>query len=143
MSAPAHVSETFVATPERELAQRLAAALKGAMGGDRGTLFPLFEECWRQPDKAHVLTSCALQTALVEIGALKREVAELKAAPRFKDCGVWSGLESYRPGDHVSTGGSFWGCLHANISQRPGKGDGTKYWRLVSKEGTPGVGDHR
>jgi hypothetical protein len=55
--------------------------------------------------------------------------------PRFRDMGVYEAEKSYRAGDGVSSGGSFWIAQKDAPEGRPGTYDG---WRLAVKKGRDG-----
>jgi integrin beta 3 len=55
--------------------------------------------------------------------------------PRFKDKGVYLPAETYRCGDGVTFGGSFWIAQMDSPADKPGTGDG---WRLAVKRGRDG-----
>lgn len=67
-------------------------------------------------------------------GALKKEFAI--RLPRFKDQGVWREENTYRAGDGVSFGGSFWIAQRDAPEGKPDSGDG--HWRLAVKKGRDG-----
>lgn len=128
----------------RALAEELAHAIRGAITD--GLSAKLTDILTRHlppsvstAEKTYTtLTLIASVEALFnEVHALRGQVKALEARPQFKDCGIWDGLRTYQPGDHVSDRGSYWACRAPNLSQRPGTASTAAYWRLVSKSGEP------
>jgi hypothetical protein len=73
-------------------------------------------------------------TLRFERGELKKEF--VLRLPRFKDKGVYKDGETYREGDGVTYGGSFWLAQKDNPEGKPDSGNG--HWRLAVKRGRDG-----
>jgi hypothetical protein len=73
------------------------------------------------------------------IDELEMRIKFLEAQPTDKGLhyeGVWSGLTNYAKNAAVTHGGSLWIAKSANVSCRPGHGDGP--WQLAVKRGSDG-----
>lgn len=73
-----------------------------------------------------------------DIGVMLRfargETVKEYRLPVVRDCGIWREGNTYRKGDGVTWGGSFWICQE-ETSDKP---DGSKGWRLAVKKGRDG-----
>ncbi len=91
-----------------------------------------------QPVSLGVLLNCNEKVAEIfrdvakTIKAMRAEIAELKARPTMKYCGVFQQGKSYTVGDCVTRSGSIWHCDH-DTDQAPGNGN--RSWTLAVKSG--------
>jgi hypothetical protein len=80
----------------------------------------------------HVLQ--AFRELASELKRLERGLAELKARPSMKYCGVWDPEKTYGIGDFVTDDGSIWHCEVQCTGVRPP----SSTWMLACKRGKDG-----
>ncbi len=87
------------------------------------------ENAKRAPSRSEVWLQVAM--LLNTIHEMRQEIAELKARPAFKYCGVYQAGKAYTKGNFVTDGGSMWHAERATMA-RPGADES---WVLAVKRG--------